>query len=80
VDSEYITVEWSRSAEREVRALSDSVRQEVIEEIRALEDDPFSPGSKALRAPGQYSIRVCDQAYRVVYRVSKRRRIAYAGL
>ena len=89
MDSDYRTVELSRAAERDTDALSDSVYRDVIEEILALEDDPFPPGSKPLRTPGLYSIRVYDQAYRVVYGVSKRRifierirprRIAYAGL
>lgn len=79
------------SAQRQLDQLPDNVRDEVMEEILALEDDPLPEGNVALRGNRNlYRIRVARR-YRVIYQISERekriliRRVrsrgnAYSGL
>jgi mRNA interferase RelE/StbE len=80
------------SASRELDQLDDSVREQAIQCIVDLAEDPFPAGSIPLRGHQHvYRIRFYRDQYRVVYRISevkrrvlvlrvRRRGIAYVGL
>jgi len=63
------TVEITRSAEREMGQLPESVHRRVTERILGLETNPRPPGSRKLRGgEDEYRLRVGD--YRVLYGVN----------
>jgi mRNA interferase RelE/StbE len=66
------TVEFTRPALREFKALERSARRRIATHIDELAEDPFPPGCKRLKGePDHYRIRVGD--YRVIYRVERSR-------
>ncbi len=63
-----------RSAEKDLRKLSDKVHDRVIESISTLADNPRPPGVKKLSGTGNdWRIRVGD--YRVLYEIAETVRI-----
>ena len=66
------TVRIQKSAERELDELPEPVWQEAIATIAEFEEDPFPVGSIPLRGHANlYRVRFSNQAYRIVYLVSK---------
>ena len=60
------------SAQRQLDQLPDNVRDEVMEEILALEEDPLPEGHVTLRAHRNlYRIRVARR-YRVIFQLAER--------
>lgn len=66
------TLEWKRSALKEVRSLPVPVATRVVAAAEALAADPYPPGSRKLTGSSHtYRVRVGD--YRVVYSVEAMR-------
>lgn len=88
--SEKWELKLSEAAENEISDLPNDIKAQVLDAILDLEDDPFPPGSLALRGWNNlYRIRV--EGYRSIYSVNARRRtvlvervrprdVAYLGL
>jgi mRNA interferase RelE/StbE len=57
-------------AEKELDALSNSVRERIVRHLLALEEDPRPAGTKKLQGQDGYRLRVGD--YRVLYTVDDR--------
>ncbi len=67
--SDRYTVEFERSAKKELDRLDGPIRARVLREVAALEDDPRPPGATRLvSADDLWRIRVGD--YRVVYAIN----------
>jgi mRNA interferase RelE/StbE len=67
VSSRY-TVEFERSAKKELDRLDGPIRARVLRKVAALEDDPRPPGATRLvGADDLWRIRIGD--YRVVYAI-----------
>ena len=78
------TVEFRRSAEKELGKLDGRIRARILRAIVSLADDPRPPGVKALTGEaGLWRIRIGD--HRVVYELSDEKllvlvvRIAHRG-
>jgi mRNA interferase RelE/StbE len=66
------SLEFTKSALRELQALDAQLKRRIGEKITALCEEPFPAGIKKLQGePDHYRLRVGD--YRVVYRVDGRR-------
>jgi mRNA interferase RelE/StbE len=59
-----------RPAEKELDALSTSVRERIVEHMLALEDNPRPAGIKKLQGEDGFRLRVGD--YRVLYMIDDR--------
>jgi mRNA interferase RelE/StbE len=65
-------LEFTESAQRELRALDGQLQRRITGKIHQLCEEPFPAGVKKLQGlPGHFRIRVGD--YRVIYRVDGRR-------
>ena len=62
-----------RSAEKELDALQENVRERLLKRLRALEGNPRPVGSKKLQGQESYRLRAGD--YRVLYLVDDKTRI-----
>lgn len=68
------SVEFVRSATRELEGLDDTVLERVFRRVERLTQDPRPPGCKKLRgAHDLWRIRIGD--YRVVYRIDDAQRL-----
>ena len=66
-------VEFTASAQRELDELPDAVRDDVLDAVLELRDDPFSPDSIELAGHGDFRrIKAYRSEYRIVYRVAER--------
>ena len=69
------TVRIPKAVEREMDELPDDVREEAIDTIHDLEEDPFQPGSIQLRNhTNLYRVRFFREAYRITYLVFERQK------
>jgi mRNA interferase RelE/StbE len=59
---------FTRSAQKDIRALPDDIRSRVLSAIQALADNPRPHGVKQLKG-SDYLYRIRVGAYRVVYRI-----------
>ena len=72
-DDDRYTVSITPAAERDLDELDDPVRQEAMETLAALEEDPFPAGSVLMRGyTNLYRIKFYREAYRIVYTISKK--------
>jgi mRNA interferase RelE/StbE len=62
------TIEWKRTAEKELRKIATSEISRLVETVEALSHNPFPVGHRKLAATeNSYRVRVGD--YRIVYTV-----------
>jgi mRNA-degrading endonuclease RelE of RelBE toxin-antitoxin system len=62
----------TRSARKDLTALSKDARRRIDVRLLALEDDPFPRGVKKLKGNGDYRIAV--GSYRIIYMIEERSR------
>lgn len=62
------SVEWSRSALKELKALPKEMIARIVEAVEQLADDPFSAGVKKLVGT-DHTYRIREGNYRVIYDV-----------
>ena len=62
------TVEWKRSAVRELRRMPKGAVARIVEAVEGLRDDPFPVGALKL-AGAEHTYRIREGSYRVVYSV-----------
>ena len=61
----------SRSALTELAKLEDTIKDEAVEAIAELREDPFPPGAIPLRGSiNRYRIKFYRNRYRIIYQVS----------
>jgi mRNA interferase RelE/StbE len=66
------TVEWKRSAVKELKRLPKDVVARLLETVEGLRADPFPAGVRKL-AGVEHTYRIREGAYRVIYSVTASR-------
>ncbi|HEX8161879.1 MAG TPA: type II toxin-antitoxin system RelE/ParE family toxin [Pyrinomonadaceae bacterium] len=62
------TIEWKRSAVKELRALPKEAAARILEAVEGLRADQFPAGARKL-AGAEHTFRIREGSYRVVYSV-----------
>jgi mRNA interferase RelE/StbE len=62
------TIEWKRSAVKELRRLPKEAVARILEAVGGLRADPFPPGARKL-AGAEHTYRIREGNYRVIYSV-----------
>ncbi|MDQ3907072.1 MAG: type II toxin-antitoxin system RelE/ParE family toxin [Acidobacteriota bacterium] len=62
------TIEWKRSAVKELRQLPKEIVARILEAVEGLRADPFPAGSRKLSG-AEHTYRIREGSYRVIYSV-----------
>lgn len=68
------TIAVAKTAHRELNELPDAAREEAIDILVGLMDDPCPPDAEPMRGPpNRFRIRFHNQGYRLIYQVSEQK-------
>jgi mRNA interferase RelE/StbE len=65
------SIQWKRSAEKELRRLPREVIPRIVQAVESLSRNPYPPGVRKL-VGSEYTYRIREGDYRIVYNVLER--------